>query len=167
MKNLTIIGLRLLAIWVFLKALNYLQFLPVCLSNSYNSQGSIGIGMLIVFFLFLASAGILFFKAPFLSTKITSNSESMSLERINYEKLASILFAAIGLLIFFVGLETLFNSVGTVYNQRVTSPQNPNQLLSDIRTILFGGGVQMIIGLVLFIGGKKVANWWYNFRNWT
>lgn len=119
MKNLTIIGLRLFAIWAFLRAFLYLQFLPFYWSDSFDGQAVMSLGMLIVFFLFLVFAGVLFFKAPFLSTKIIDDSGSLNLEKIDYEKFASVLFAAIGLLIFFFGLEALFNSIGAIYNQRI------------------------------------------------
>lgn len=167
MKNLTIIGLRLLAIWILLRALSYVQFLPAYLTNQYEDFGATGIGMLIVLLIYLVATLILFVKAPAVAAKISGDVEDTAFEISSYEKLTAILFATVGLLIFFGAFETFINSVGAIYNERAIDPQKPNRLLAEIRILLFGGGIQMVVGLGLFIGGKKIANWWYNFRNWT
>lgn len=167
MRNLTIVGLRLLAIWLFLQALSYLQFLPAYLTNQYDDFGATGLGMLLVLLLYLAAALMLFFKAPALAVIINGDCEGAAPEWNDYKKLAAVLFATVGLLVFFGALETLFGSVGAVYNERVLDPQKPNRLSAEIKTLFFGGGIQMIVGLGLFVGGKKLAGWWHNFRNWT
>jgi hypothetical protein len=167
MKNLTITGLRLLAIWFFIQALSYIQFLPVYFSDQYQDMNAAGLGMLGVFLIYIMSAAILFFKAPTIAAKISGNLEEASLQINNYQKLAAILFATVGLFIFFNALESFINSIGNIYGDRAMNPQAPNRLIREIRILLFGGGIQMIVGASLFVGGKKLANWWHTFRNWT
>lgn len=167
MKNLTIVGLRLIAIWFFFKALSYIQFLPMYFTDQYQNFSTAGIGMLSVFLIYILAAGILFFKAPVFSSKISGNFDETSLQINNYQKFAAILFAAVGLLIFFHALESFINNIGSIFNDRAVNLQAPNRLISEISILLFGGAIQMIIGACLFIGAKKVANWWHDFRNWT
>ncbi|NGP88038.1 hypothetical protein [Fodinibius halophilus] len=167
MKNLTATGLRLIAIWALLQALGYIQFLPVYFTDQYQNVNAAGLGMLIVFLIYITAAAILFFKAPAIAIKMSGNFEEPQLQINNYQKFTAILFAAVGLLIFFNALETFSYSVGNIYNDRAMNPQAPNRLFREIRILLFGGGIQIILGAGLFVGGKKIANWWHNFRNWT
>lgn len=167
MKNLTIIGLRLIAIWLLLTFLGFIQFLPMYFIGQSEDLYSTGIGMLIVVIIYIVAAALLFFKAPALAVKMSGDFEEPSIRINNYEKLTAILFASIGVLIFFNALESFIGSVGSVYNDRVANPQSTHQFIRTIRILLFGGGIQMLVGVCLFIGGKKIANWWYNFRNWT
>jgi hypothetical protein len=166
MRNFALIGLRLLAIWAFLKALLLFQYIPTLLGSGIDEFAQMGgYGILIAFFLYLISAAVLFFKAPTISTNISPISESDSLN-IDLEKLASILFATAGLIIFFWSVNTFLNSINSIFHYRVIDPENVNRA-REIRLILLGGGIQMIFGLSLFIGGKKIAQWWHDFRNWT
>lgn len=166
MRNFAIIGLRLLAIWAFLKALLLLQYLPTVFISGLDEFSQMGgYGILIAFILYLISSAVLFLKAPTISSKISPISESDS-PNVDFEKLASILFATAGLLIFFWSINTFLNSINSIFHYRVIDPQNVNRA-REIRLVLLGGGIQMIFGLSLFIGGKKIAQWWQDFRNWT
>ena len=167
MKNLTITGLRLLAIWFFIQALSYVQFLPAYFSNQYQDMNAAGLGVLGVFLIYIAAAGILFFKASTIAVKMSGSSENASFQINNYQKLAAVLFAAVGLFIFFNALGSFINSIWNIYNDRAMHPQAPNRFLRELRILLFGGGIQLIVGASLFVGGKKIANWWHDFRNWT
>lgn len=167
MKNLTITGLRLLAIWFFLQAISYIQFLPFYFTDKYQDLNTGGIGALSIFFIYVVASGILFFKAPTVAVKISGKLEEPSIQGIDYQKLAAILFATVGLFIFFNALESLINSIGIIYNDRAMYSQAPNRFFREIRILLFGGGIQMMVGASLFVGGKKIANWWHDFRNWT
>lgn len=167
MKNITIVGLRLLAIWILIEALGYLQFLPAYFINQYNNIDGLTLGVLIVFLLYLSAACILMFMAPTLANKITAGIENKTFEIANYEKLAAILFASVGLLILVNSFGSLLHSIGAIYSKRTIHSLNNTQFLKTVRSLLLGGGIQMIIGLWLFFGSKKLARWWYNFRNWT
>ncbi len=166
MRNFAVVGLRLLAVWAFLKALLFSQYIPTLFISGIDEFAQMGgYGILITFFIYLISAVVLFFKAPTISTIISPISESESLN-IDLEKLAAILFSTAGLLIFFWSVNTFLNGINSIFHYRVIDPQNVNRA-REIRLLLLGGGIQMIFGLSLFIGGKKIAQWWHDFRNWT
>ncbi|MDX1639905.1 MAG: hypothetical protein R3281_18235 [Balneolaceae bacterium] len=166
MKNFTIIGLRLLAIWAFLKALLLSQYIPTIFGSGIDEFSQMGgYGILIAFILYLISATILFFKAPTIAIKVSPTSD-FDTAKVDIEKLASVLFATAGLLIFFWSINSFLNSINSIFHYRVIDPENVNRA-REIRLVLLGGGIQMIFGLSLFIGGKKIAQCWHNFRNWT
>lgn len=167
MKNITIVALRLLAIWVLIEALGYLQFLPTYFINQKNNIDGLTFGVLVVFLLYLSAACILMFMAPTLADIITAGIENKTFKITSYEKFAAILFAAVGLFILVSSFGSLLNSIGGIYNRRTIHPMNNTQFLKTVRSLLLGGGIQMVIGLWLFLGSKKFARWWYDFRNWT
>lgn len=166
MKDFSIIGLRIFAIWIFLKALLYLQYLPMLFVSNLDEFSQIGgYGFIIAFLLYLCTAIFLYFKTSIIADKIIPSSDSDSL-KIELDKLTSVLFATAGILIFFWSINTFLNSVNSIFYFRTIDPENVNKL-REIRLVLFGGVIQMIFGLSLFIGGKKIAKWWHDFRNWT
>lgn len=157
MRNFAIVGLRLLAIWAFLKALLLSQYIPTLLDSGIDEFGQMGgYGILIASFIYLISTAVLFFKAPTISSKISPISESDSLN-LDLEKFASILFATAGLLIFFWSINTFLNSINSIFHYRVIDPQNVNRA-REIRLVLLGGGIQMIFGLTLFIEERKLLS---------
>jgi hypothetical protein len=167
MKNLAIVGLRILAIWALLKALVYVQYLPSLFVQQDDLMPAAAIGTLAILLIYLAFCLVLFLKTSAIAEKIAPGSSDASLDSIDYRQLASICFATAGLLIFFWSINTFLSSIGSLHHYRLMNLMNPDRFFSQIRFLLFGGGIQMIFGLCLFIGGKKIAGWWYNFRDWT
>lgn len=166
MKDFSIIGLRLLSIWTFLKALLLTQYLPTLFVSDIDEFGNMGgYEILISFAIYLISSIILFFFAPALSNKI-SFSDEQNFPEVNLKKLTSIFFATAGILIFFWSINTFLNSINSIFYYRTVDPNNVSRA-REIRLVLLGGGIQMIFGLALFVGGKRIAQWWHDFRNWT
>jgi len=167
MKNFAIVGLRLLAVWAFIKATVYTQYLPSYFILDDSFLTATGIGILLTFFLYLAISIILFYKAPIFAEKITSEFGQEEVPSFDYQKLAAVLFSSAGLLIFFWAIESFIQTIGSLYHYRVMDPQNPDRFWSELRLLIFGGGIQLMVGIALFTGGKKIAQWWHDFRNWT
>lgn len=167
MKNFAIVGLRLLAVWAFIKGSVYIQYLPSIFIFEDDFLTVAGIGILIPFLLYLLISIILFYKAPAFAEKITSDFGQEEIPSFDYQKLAAVLFSSAGLLIFFWSIESFIQTIGSLYHYRVMDPQIPDRFWRELRLLALGGGVQMIVGVVLFIGGKKVAQWWHDFRNWS
>ncbi len=166
MKNLAILGVRFLALFALLRALMYLEFIPsilvdeyFSLSDSWHSFVVIGFYLLFSGFLFITSERVASFMIPEL--------KDQDFQIDNYEKFSAVLFSSIGLLIIYWSIQSLFNSIASIVNMNMMYPDNPDMQEYRRLTIIFGGLIQVILGILLFIGGKKLAKWWYDFRNWT
>lgn len=159
MKNFAVVGLRLLAIWAFLQALFHLSFIGASLPQGHDNL----LAPLLILLLYLIVSYILYVKAPTIASHITDETEESDITT-DYEKLASVLFATAGLLITFWSSESVFRTINSLFLSRA---QYSETLYRNIFRLLFGGGIQMIIGLGLFIGSKKIAGWWHKFRHWT
>lgn len=167
MKNFAIVGLRLLAIWAFLKAIIYTQYLPSYFLLEDDFLNASGIGIITAFILYLSFSVILYFKAPSFAAKITAGLDDQQFKSVDYHKLAAVLFSSAGILVFFWAIESFIQTIGSIYHYRIMDPLNPDSLWMEVRLLFAGGGIQMIFGVCLFIGGKKLAAWWVKFRDWT
>lgn len=167
MKNIAIVGLRLLAIWAFIKATVFAQYLPSYFILEDNFLTATGLGIALTCLLYFVLSILLYYKAPYFAERITDGFGHIEAPEFDYQKLAAILFSSAGLLIFFWAIESFIQTIGSLYHYRVMDPQNPDRFWSELRLLVFGGGIQMFAGVVLFIGGKKIAQWWQDFRNWT
>ncbi len=166
MKNLTILGVRFLALFVLLRALTYLEIIPSIIVDEYFDLSDSWQTFLVIGF-YLILSGSLFFWSERIAVFMMPNSEEQDFQIDNYEKLSAVLFSSIGLLIIYWSIQSLFNSIASIVNMNVMYPDNPDMQEYRTLTIIFGGFIQLILGLLLFIGSKKLAKWWYDFRNWT
>lgn len=166
MKNLTIIGVRLIALFVLIKALMSLEIFASYFLNEYSGFSDYWYYFLAIG-IYLLIAAILFFCSERIATFIIPKSEIQDFQIDNYQKLSAILFSTIGLLIVYWSIQSLFQSVASIINMNVMYPDYPDVQKYRTLTIIFGGFIQLVIGILLFIGGKKLAKWWYDFRNWT
>ena len=166
MKNLTILGVRFLALFVLLRALTYLEIIPSIIVDEYFDLSDSWHTFLVIGF-YLILSGSLFFWSERIAVFMMPNSEEQDFQIDNYEKFSAVLFSSIGLLITYWSIQSLFNSIASIVNMNVMYPDNPDMQEYRTLTIIFGGFIQLILGLLLFIGGKKLAKWWYDFRNWT
>ncbi|HBZ39583.1 MAG TPA: hypothetical protein DEO59_14320 [Balneola sp.] len=98
---------------------------------------------------------------------MTPKSDEGDFQIDNYQKFSAVIFSSIGLLIVYWSIQSLFNSIGSVIQMNFIYPNNPDMKNFRTLTIIFGGVIQLIIGILLFIGGKKLSKWWNDFRNWT
>jgi hypothetical protein len=167
MKNIAVISLRLLSIWAFLKAVIYTQYLPSFYLLEHDFLTAAGLGIFTTFLLYLVFSIILYFKAPLFASKITEGFGDQPFESVDYQKLAAVLFSSAGVLIFFWAIESFIQAIGSINHYRIIDPQNPDRFWVEVKLLLAGGGIQMIIGVYMFIGGKKLASWWVKFRDWT
>jgi len=166
MKNLTILGVRFLALFVLLRALTYLEIIPSIIVDEYFDLSDSWHTFLVIG-LYLILSGSLFFWSERIAVFMMPNSEEQDFQIDNYEKFSAVLFSSISLLIIYWSIQSLFNSIASIVNMNVMYPDNPDMQEYRTLTIIFGGFIQLILGLLLFIGGKKLAKWWYDFRNWT
>lgn len=166
MKNIAILGVRFLALFVLLRALMYLEFIPSVLVDEYFDFSDSWYTFLVIGF-YLILSGSLFFWSERLAAFMIPKSEEQGFEIDNYEKFSAVLFSSIGLFIVYWSIQSLFNSIASIVNMNVMYPDNPDMQEYRTLTIIFGGFIQLILGLLLFIGGKKLSKWWYDFRNWT
>ncbi len=167
MKNFAIVGVRLLAIWAFIKATVFAQYLPSYLILEDDFITATGLGIALTCLFYIAISILLFFKAPTFAEKITAGFGQEEVPAFDYQKLAAVLFSTAGLLIFIWAIESFIQTIGSLYNYRVMDPQNPDRFWRELQLLVFGGGIQMLVGTVLFLGGKKIAKWWHDFRDWT
>lgn len=167
MKNFSIVGLRLLAIWAFINATIYAQHLPAYFMLPDDLISVSGIGILLPFSLYLVISIILYYKAPIVAEKITSGFANEEVPEFDYQKLAAVLFSSAGLLIFFWAMESFIQSIGSIYHYRLMDPQNPDRVWRELGLLTFGGVIQMVVGITLFTGGKKLSIWWEKFRDWS
>ena len=167
MKNFAIVGLRLLAVWAFIKVTFSAQHLPYYFILEDDFFTALNIVSLLIILVYIVISFSLYYKAPAIADKLTLGFGQDEVPSFDYNKLAAVLFSSTGLLIFFWAIESFIQAIGSIYHYRAIDPQNPDRFWRGFRLLLFSGGIQMIIGVVLFIGGKKLAQWWHEFRNWT
>tara|TARA_R110000868_G_C10420183_1_gene723235 strand:- start:25 stop:525 length:501 start_codon:yes stop_codon:yes gene_type:complete len=166
MKNLTIIGIRLIALFVFVRAIMSLEIFTNFFFDDQSTFSE-------YWFYFLPSALytlisiILFFGSRIITNYIIPTSEDQDFLISNYQKLSAVLFSTAGLFIVYLSIQNLFQSVATIIQMNAMYPNNPDMKEFRTITIIFGGFIQLITGILLFIGGKKLSKWWYDFRNWT
>lgn len=166
MKKLTILAIRILALFVLIRAIFSLEVIPsFLLDEHFNFSESwyyfLNSGLYIIL------SVILFFGSERIANFMTPKSDEKDFQIENYQKFSAVLFSAIGLLIVYWSIQILFQSIGSIVHMNIIYPDNPDMRDFQTLTILFGGIIQLIIGILLFIGGKKLAKWWYDFRNWT
>lgn len=166
MKNLAVLGVRFLALFVLLRALMYLEVIPSILVDEYFSFSD-SWHSFVVIGLYLFLSGSLFYASERIAGYMIPKSKEQDFQIDNYERLSAVLFSSIGLLIIYWSIQSLFQSIASIVNMNVVYPDNPNMQEYRTLTIIFGGFIQLIIGILLFIGGKKLAKWWNDFRNWT
>ena len=166
MKKLTILSIRILSLFVLIRAIFSLEVIPSFLLDEYSNFSeswyyflNIGIYVILSVVLFLASERIADFMTP--------KSDEGDFQIDNYQKFSAVIFSSIGLLIVYWSIQSLFNSIGSVIQMNFIYPNNPDMKNFRTLTIIFGGVIQLIIGILLFIGGKKLSKWWNDFRNWT
>lgn len=144
----------------------YLEVIPSILVDEYFSFSDSWHTFLVIGF-YLILSGSLFYWSKRIANFMIPKSEAKDFEIDNYEKFSAILFSTIGLLIIYWSIQSLFNSIASIINMNVMYPDNPDMQEYRTLTIIFGGFIQLILGTLLFIGGKNLAKWWYDFRNWT
>ncbi len=167
MKNLTVIGLKLLAIYVLVQILSLSQVIPsYFMYDQINSVETISVG--VIFLTYWIFFGFLFFGSEKISKFIVPKQADESVAVNDYQKLAAVLFSTVGLLIIYGGFEMLFTGVSSIININATQPDFLRYNKQYYFWIpFFRGGIQILVGLIIFIGGKKLAGWWTDFRNWT
>ena len=167
MKSIAVIGLRILAIYVIIKMLELSQFIvPYFMYEQGESIEAISLAVLILIHWFIF--GGLFFGAERISRLMLPKQLDEEIQITDYKKITAILFSTVGLLVFLWGIGMLFDALSNIINLNVIQPD----FLRDNKSYLFWipfskGGVQVLLGLILFVGGKKLAKWWTDFRNWT
>lgn len=166
MKSIAVIGLRILAIYVIIKMLELAQFIvPYFMYERGESIEAISLAILILIHWFIF--GLLFFGAEKISSFFLPKQSNGEIQITDYERITAILFSTVGLLVFLWGIGILFDALSNIINLNVMQPD----FLRDNKSYLFWipfskGGVQVLLGLILFVGGKKLAKWWTDFRNW-
>ena len=166
MKNLSILGIRFFALFVLLRGLFSLEYVPsIVLDDSIVISDSWYI--LILPGLYILLAGLLFYASENIASFITPESVAPDFKLDDHEKLSAILFSSVGLLIIYWSIQDLFQSIASIVNMNIMYPDNPDMQRYRIFTMIFGGFIQLIAGILMFIGGKKLATWWNAFRNWT
>ena len=166
MKHLAILGVRLLALYMLLLALISMEFIPAVLLDEHFDF-TMGWHSFVVSGGYLILSVALFFGSERIATFMMPKSEEEGLQVDNYQKLSAVVFSAMGLFIIYLSIQSLFQSLASIVNMDVMYPDNPDMQEYQILTLVFGGLIQLIVGVLLFIGGKTLAKWWYGFRNWT
>ncbi len=168
MKNLTALGLRLFSLFLLFQAFSYIQIVPSLLfyeAGEFNKM--IGFSNLLIVVVYLLAFLILFFGANTISEYVMPKSKKEEITLDDYQKLGAVLFSTVGLLTIIWAIELITKSVGNILHYNSFESEF---IVNDTRKMyvpLYQGIVQLVIGLALFIGGKTIAKWWHNFRNWT
>lgn len=168
MINLTILGIRLLALYVFLQAIIILESITFLFQDEFfRFEDSWQIFTRIAYYLIISSS--LFFGSNKLANMIIPNSKDQESRIDDYQKISAILFSTVGLFIIYWSIESITQSLASILYMEMIYPDNPDPNIAKyrVRTFIYGGFIQLILGIALFIGGKKLAKWWYDFRNWT
>ncbi len=158
MQNLSILGIRLFAFYIFVQAFKSLQKI----SPQYYfeaSNNSAVILNLVAFFGLTIMFFALFKGAKKISTFIIPESDELKIAIDDYKKLSAILFSTLGLYIIYSSYNMILSTISLTMNLTTVRPElvsSSNYLL----VYLFGGVFQLIAGLLLFIFGKKIAQWW-------
>lgn len=166
MKKLTILAIRILALFVLIRTIFSLEFIPsVLLDEHFDFSESwfyfLNTGLYIIL------SGVLFLGSERIADFMTPKSDESDFQIDNYQKFSAVIFSSIGLLIIYWSIQSLFTSIGSIIQMNFIYPDNPDMKNFRTLTIIFGGVIQLIIGILVFIGGKKIAKWWNDFRNWT
>lgn len=166
MKKLTILAIRILALFVLIRTIFSLEFIPsVLLDEHFDFSESwfyfLNTGLYIIL------SGVLFLGSERIADFMTPKSDESDFQIDNYQKFSAVIFSSIGLLIIYWSIQSIFQSIGSIVHMNTIYPDNPDMRDFRTMTILFGGIIQLIIGILLFVGGKKLAKWWNDFRNWT
>ncbi len=168
MKNLTALGLRLFSLFLLFQAFSYIQVVPSLLfyeTGEFNKM--IGFSNLLIVVIYLLAFLILFFGANTISEYVMPKNKKEELVLDDYQKLAAVLFSTVGLLTIIWAIELITKSAGNIIHFNTFESEF---VVNDTRKMyipLYQGIVQLVIGSVLFIGGKTISKWWNDFRNWT
>jgi NADH:ubiquinone oxidoreductase subunit K len=158
MQNLSILGIRLFAFYILVQAFTSLQKIsPQYYFEASNNSAVIlnlvaFLGLIIMFF-------ALFKGAKKISRFIIPESDELKIAIDDYKKLSAILFSTLGLYIIYSSYNMILSTISITMNLTTARPElvsSSNYLL----VYLFGGVFQFIAGLLLFIFGKKIAQWW-------
>ena len=168
MKNLTALGLRLFSLFLLFQVFSYIQVVPSLLFYGAGEfDQMIGYSNLLIVIVYLVAFCVLFFGANTISEYVMPKNEKEKIVLDDYQKLSAVLFSTVGLLTIIWALELITKSVGNIIHFNSFKSEF---VVNDTRNMylpLYQGIVQLVIGSALFIGGKTISKWWYDFRNWT
>tara|TARA_R110000868_G_scaffold408910_1_gene693194 strand:+ start:1453 stop:1944 length:492 start_codon:yes stop_codon:yes gene_type:complete len=163
MLKQTVLGIRLFALFILYRALLTLHEF----GNHFIFQGNSEIETiftLISFFSLLVFFLVLFTRAKSISQYLFPNTRDANLKIDDYQKLSAVLFSSIGLYIIFSSINMILNSTAMLLVFNDFKNEDPINRFNQFLAYLFGGVIQLVAGIALFTGGKKLSKWWYASR---
>lgn len=160
MLKQTVLGIRLFSLFVLYRALVTLHEFSTHFIFQGNSEIEnlftlISCFSLLVFFL------VLFTRAKSISEYLFPATSESELKIDNYQKLSAVLFSSIGLYIIFSSTSMILNSTAMFLVLNDIKSEDPINRFNQFLAFLFGGAIQLVAGIALFTGGKKLSKWWY------
>ena len=160
MLKQTVLGIRLFALFILYQALSSLQEFRSIVMFHGNSEVDL-ILTLISFFCLLAFSLVLFTRAKSISQFLFPTTQDSELKIDDYQKLSAVLFSSIGLFIIYSSINMMLVSTSQLLIMHDFQSEDPINRFNQFLAFLFGGVIQLIAGIALFTGGKKLSKWWY------
>ena len=160
MLKQTVLGIRLFALFILYRALWSLHEFR----STFIFQGHDNIEViftLISFFSLLAFFFVLFTRAKSISQYLFPTTRDSELKIDDYQKLSAVLFSSIGLFIIYSSINMMLVSTSQLLIMHDLQSEDPINRFNQFLAYLFGGLIQLIAGIALFTGGKKLSKWWY------
>lgn len=160
MLRQTVLGIRLFALFILYRALSTLQGFGSNFIFQGNSETET-IFTIISFFFLLAFSLVLFTRANSISLHLFPSTRDSELKIDDYQKLSAVLFSSIGLFIIYSSTNMMLSSTAQLLILNDFQGEDPINRFNQFLAYLFGGVIQLVAGIALFTGGKKISKWWY------
>ena len=164
-QSIAFLLIRLFAIYFLFITLGQLSSINYLLDSEYLVEIISGIINVIIPLFFT----VILYKGAFRISEFLVQDTRIDNETeldFNYQIVANLLFAGIGLFIF---VSESFYLIGRIhsyfYYKEMNSLMNPDQL-EIILTQVIISAIKVIVSILLIIGSKKLSQSWIKFQNW-
>ncbi len=175
--ELAVVGIRLLAIYCYIVALQYLHGYVFNFVNwgeenaryvyltTILSSLSPGIAMTL-------AATILLFLAPRIAKRMVGATADETISTpAETNGIQAMLFSTVGLLVCLLQIGPTFENVSNLIYRSNAIPfspsDNPERAIREAWFILTGGILQLAIGGLVFFQARRLAAWWRHLRTWS
>jgi hypothetical protein len=172
-RQLALVLLRVMGLYFFIIALPRLSEAMMLCGYVMTTGAQAGDWVMVVSSLgpsvgYLLAAGLLIVMAPSIAGKMLRGTEARESDPVlptDAGALTPVVFAAMGLWLAGTGAPFLIhNATKLVMLAAQESRGDIGMMMQEVWSLVVGGGVQVGLGLVLFVGARPIASWWRRLR---
>ena len=175
--DLATVGVRLIAIYCYILALQYLHGYVINFVNWNEDDARYLLLTTIVSSLapgltMILTGTLLLLLAPRIAKRLAgTTTDDSSLTSWDAGQIQAVLFSAVGLFVCLSEIRPTFENISNlIYRSRAIpfSPSvNPERAIREAWFSLTGGILQIAIGALLFLQARALAGWWHRLRTWN